>query len=170
MNKDPKQRTGRTTRMLLAAIEAARAGRAVYVVGTDPEMLRGMARDLGDDGNIGLKFERISGMSNLDFSTGELRGSHPNCVVFVDHYAAARMCPAWASGQITRFDPEDPARAALARLVAAVRNHVDTRETMRWQPKFPPWEYDAAAAAELAAINELNDAFAEAERALEEKP
>lgn len=105
-----KRQTGRTTRMLDAAMAAARDGRAVYVVAANADharTLRAIAGACGGD-NLGIKFEPIGNFRELDLRTGAARfAAHPNCAFFIDHYAVETGL-AWALREMTRFDlPEE---------------------------------------------------------------
>ena len=82
---DRKRCTGRTTRMLGAAMEALAAGRAIYVI-MDEDSTR---RYKKDQRYAGLRFETWASMStSIDAEHLRMRtGAHPNCVLFVDHYA-----------------------------------------------------------------------------------
>lgn len=91
--RDSNRRTGRSTRMLQAALEQARQGRAVYVVAATEAHVTQLMEQLHElcPGwrQLGIKVE-----SYLDLGTQlhlcptpMLRGAHPNCRVLVDHYA-----------------------------------------------------------------------------------
>lgn len=106
------RQTGRTTRMLQAAIEAARAGRAVYVVAADHNHVRymlDMLQDLiqVDDRRLlnSIKIETPVQLGNFDYMTLGLRGAHPNCKVFVDHFTLERLFPAIIQA-FHEFDPD----------------------------------------------------------------
>lgn len=87
---DSLRQTGRTTRMVNAAIKAAQAGRAVYIVAaTDHERkyIECIIERLGFDRyRLGIKVEHPA-PHNLEWKIMKLRGAHPNCEVFVDHHA-----------------------------------------------------------------------------------
>jgi hypothetical protein len=88
---DKLRRTGRTTRMLEEAKKLAEGGRAVYIVAANKKHQLQLAKLLGD-GNpyscvSGIKVETENSLSNFDWETLSLKGAHPNCVVFVDHFA-----------------------------------------------------------------------------------
>ncbi len=101
-----KRQTGRTTRMLAAAMDAARAGRAVYVVGADANHARALLDMCPPEArSLGVKFESARRLPELDMRTGEMRGAHPNCLVFIDHYAVETRV-AWALNEMTRFDKD----------------------------------------------------------------
>ena len=102
MTPDPKQCTGRTTRMLAEARRLRDEGRAVYVVF---DSLQGWKR-YDTPENAGLRFESLSSLRTLDLATGRLVGAHPNCVVLMDHYAVERHFR-WMLDQWTRFDPKE---------------------------------------------------------------
>lgn len=83
------RRTGRTTRMIKNAGSAALDGHAVYIIcatARDIPHFERLVVDLGYDG-LGIKVGSPSDLSNFDWETMTLRGAHPNCKVFVDHYA-----------------------------------------------------------------------------------
>ena len=82
------RQSGRTTRMLADAIELARAGRAVYVVGESLSHSRRLEIQGGSEAReLGIKFETASSLRNFDLRTMHLIGAHPNCTVLVDHHA-----------------------------------------------------------------------------------
>jgi hypothetical protein len=78
--------TGRTTRMLEHAKKLARAGRAVYVIADNTRDMRRLEILCGEP-NLGIKFETHDSPGNLVWEEMRLRGTHPNCVVLVDHHA-----------------------------------------------------------------------------------
>lgn len=85
------RRTGRTRRMLAAAVKAAKEGYAVYVMTLNESHAKEILRILnfrGDfrGGTYNIKIETPESMKNYDFYTGRLLGAHPNCKVFVDHW------------------------------------------------------------------------------------
>ncbi len=78
----------RTTRMLAEAIELARAGRAVYVVGASRSHIRRLEIQAGSEAlELGIKFETPSRLRNFDLRTMHLAWAHPKCTVLVDHHA-----------------------------------------------------------------------------------
>lgn len=96
-----KRQTGRTTRMLQAALhEATVNGRAVYVV-MPYELMAQNYRRMPE--YRALRFETLDSLKTLDWQSGRLVGAHPNCLVFVDH-AAVEMRFRWLLEQATRFD------------------------------------------------------------------
>lgn len=85
-DKHCRRQSGRTTRLLKEAIDLVKAGRAVYVIGTNKQHcwhLKNAADLLVPD--VGIKFETPETLSNLDWETVSLKGAHPNCIVLVDH-------------------------------------------------------------------------------------
>lgn len=85
---DRKRRTGRTTRMLEAALAAVKAGRAVYVlVATENDRARLVSDPRYRDS--GLRIESWATLEPDIVVDREvrLRGAHRNCVLFVDHHA-----------------------------------------------------------------------------------
>ena len=97
------RRTGRTTRMLAEAKELAKAGRAVYILAASEAHARDMEVMAGDEmRDLGVKIEVPSSLGNFDWEQMRLWGSHPNCVVLVDHFciesqyaAMLRMLHRW---------------------------------------------------------------------------
>jgi hypothetical protein len=87
MNQKSKRGTGRTTRMMEAAIEAASMGRAVYVIVDSKEQGYALTRQYPNTLNLGIKFETFASLLNFDPVTMTLKGAHPHCVVFADHFA-----------------------------------------------------------------------------------
>lgn len=87
--------TGRTTRMLQAAIDAVEEGKAVYVVGATllhAHQLRehALVTFPGQWQRIErIKFESWDSVGNLDPATMRLRGAWPNVRVLADHAAIA---------------------------------------------------------------------------------
>lgn len=95
--------SGRTTRMLEAAIQEAEAGRAVYVIAADSrqkvmlehrldQLLKmKIPRRKGEQPlhgeRMGIQFDTPESAANFSWETLRLMGMHPNCVVLVDHYA-----------------------------------------------------------------------------------
>jgi hypothetical protein len=85
--------TGRTTRMLTEAFKLAKEGKAVYVIAANHGHIFQMERmadrlfGAGEASALGVKFETPTSLSSFDFRTMQLKGAHPNCRVFVDHWA-----------------------------------------------------------------------------------
>ena len=74
--------------MLKDAIHQARNRRAVYVVAIDESHKRILEKMAGTEAHcLGIKFETVRSLPSLDLRTINLVGSHPNCVVLVDHHA-----------------------------------------------------------------------------------
>lgn len=87
-NEYANKRTGRTTRMLEAAIAASKAGHAVYVVThteNHTKVLRSMLGAINNAFVSRINFETPEMLGNFDIETCALRRAHPNCKVFVDH-------------------------------------------------------------------------------------
>lgn len=85
---DDLRGTGRTTRLLAEATKLAEQGSAVYVVTATTQHARQLEVAAGEDAaKLGIKFESMGALSNLDWETLTLRGAHQNCEVLVDHYA-----------------------------------------------------------------------------------
>lgn len=88
MKNDDQRRTGRTSRMLAEAKALARQGRAVYVLAATPADAKRLERMAGADGaGLGIRYESIDGLDNLDLEQMRLTGAHPNTVVLIDHHA-----------------------------------------------------------------------------------
>jgi hypothetical protein len=103
-----KRGTGRTARMLEEAVRQAEAGRAVYVLAADVSHARELAKRVPLD--LGIKFETVRSLgSALDPQALRLQGTHPNCVLLVDHHAIER---GWARviREYHRFDAPEPER------------------------------------------------------------
>jgi hypothetical protein len=106
---DPYIQTGRTTRMLTEAFKLAKEGKAVYVIAANHGHIFQMERmadrlfGAGEASTLGVKFETPASLPSFDFRTMQLKGAHPNCRVFVDHWAIeseyARML-----NELHRFD------------------------------------------------------------------
>lgn len=68
---------------------AALDGRGVYIIcasAKEESRIEHLVEKLGY-GDLGIKVETQAGLPNFDWQTMTLRGAHPNCMVFVDHYA-----------------------------------------------------------------------------------
>lgn len=107
MNSQPPlqylRHSGRTTRMLEAAINLASEGRAVYVMTASSQEKRRLEdfldRILKESvrlresvgpagGRLGIQFETTESTGQgFDWEQMRLVGAHPNCAVLVDHYA-----------------------------------------------------------------------------------
>jgi len=96
--RDANRQTGRTTRMLEAAVKAASEGRAVYVIMADDAEVQRAKRILirilsprmvAIDWKCPLGIS-VEPMRNWEPLTEMPRGAHPNCRLFVDHYAIER--------------------------------------------------------------------------------
>jgi len=106
---DLHRQTGRTTRMLTEAFKLAKEGKAVYVIAANHGhifQMEEMADRLfgaGEASALGVKFETSASLPSFDFRTMQLKGAHPSCRVFVDHWAIeskyARML-----NELHRFD------------------------------------------------------------------
>jgi hypothetical protein len=106
---DPHKQTGRTTRMLTEAFKLAKEGKAVYVLAADSEHMYYMERmadrlfGSGEASALGVKFETPASLATFDFRTMQLKGAHPNCRTFIDHWTIeseyARML-----SELHRFD------------------------------------------------------------------
>lgn len=74
--------------MLREAVELAEQGRAVYVISCshrDAEQLENLI-GIEKSQKLGIKFESI-GSNYFDWESLRVRGSHPNCIFLVDHWA-----------------------------------------------------------------------------------
>lgn len=76
---------GRTTRMIAAAKEAAKAGRAVYIIAANENERCRLEQLIGDD-SLGIKVETAGSLGNVQWESMTLRGAHPNCLLMADHY------------------------------------------------------------------------------------
>jgi len=87
------QRSGRTSRMLVEAVNAHKFGRAVYVVAASHrhahEIRRMLTSMVGQDEARRIKVETADGVG-FDWETMRVEMAHPNCQFFVDHYAIER--------------------------------------------------------------------------------
>jgi hypothetical protein len=75
--------------MVKNAGSAALDGRAVYIIcasAREESDIEHLVEKLGY-GNLGIKIESHAGLPTFDWQTMTLRGAHPNCKVFVGHYA-----------------------------------------------------------------------------------
>ena len=85
----PARRSGRTTRMLTEALEAAMSGQAVYIIASHrhtQEYMRELLAEMSPASDFGIKIE-FPAPSNFDWESLTLLGAHQNCRVLVDHLA-----------------------------------------------------------------------------------
>lgn len=78
-------RTGRTTRMLEAAVKAYENGKAVYVVFT-PGMWGMMKARLSEYPGMHVETLASLGANSIDWRNLRTQRSHPNCAFFFDHH------------------------------------------------------------------------------------
>jgi len=106
-------RSGRTTRMLAAALDASHAGRAVYVIGLNhahAQLMQDTVTRMGagglEDEARHIKFESPASMPHFDLTTGRARGHHPRVQVFVDHATLSQRFawPTWAAHEVIRWN------------------------------------------------------------------
>jgi hypothetical protein len=104
-----KRATGRTTRMLQAALQAHTEGYDVYVV-TSPGMVSHFKHFYKDDPGIKVVAapSNIDSTGNFDWRTCSLRVAHPSCRVFVDHHCIERAFGAMLK-EWHRYDLQEPA-------------------------------------------------------------
>ena len=101
---DAKRATGRTTRMLAEAVRLRDEGHAVYVIAANYSHVKMLRQHLGDSAR-GIEVTAVN--DTFDWTTMRVRGSHPNIVTLVDHYAIeCRIGPLLEMW--TRFDQETP--------------------------------------------------------------
>ena len=92
--------------MIKRAGSAALDGRAVYIIcasAKEESRIERLVERLGY-GNLGIKVECPAGLPNFDWETMALRGAHPNCIVFVDHYAIESRFSLMLT-ELHRYDP-----------------------------------------------------------------
>lgn len=118
MNWDLRLRgTGRTKRMLHAAIGEARKGEYVIVIvahvhqkndlyqqllkyaGTRPTNIETGKVYFDEGGSISFLYRDEEG---FDFYSGRKPGAHPDCKIFADHYALEMEC-GWALQEWARW-------------------------------------------------------------------
>lgn len=92
------RQTGRTSRMILNAVEYAKMGHQVYILCTveSRDHTRKLAIDILERLNISpevigvqIKFETlgsIGGINQLDLKNKTLINAHPNCRLLIDHF------------------------------------------------------------------------------------
>jgi len=105
--------TGRTTRMIEAAIAAEAEGRAVYIATrsySDRHLMERRLRAAGAPESI-----KVVSALEFDFGTMAVRGAHDNCRFFVDH-AAIETCFARQLEELHRYDPPLKALCEAVRL------------------------------------------------------
>ena len=74
--------------MLADAVRLAKGGRAVYVIAANQRERERLQRLGGEEAQqLGIHFETPQSPGNFSWATMNLIGAHPNCAVFVDHYA-----------------------------------------------------------------------------------
>ena len=114
-----KRQTGRTRRALISAFEKAEktgycfficlAQQMDYIISEIKKM--NYEVDIVRSGDNSYKAYFDGGQvaieplykTKLDYMTGRVLGSHPNCGVVVDHYALEASL-AWALKEVTRYD------------------------------------------------------------------
>jgi hypothetical protein len=95
--------------MLTEAFKLAKEGKAVYVLATNSKHMYYMERmadrlfGSGEASRLGVKFETSASLPSFDFRTMQLKGAHPNCRVFVDHWAIESEYAKMLS-ELHRFD------------------------------------------------------------------
>lgn len=79
--------------MLREAVELARQGRAVYVIGLDhrhalllEDLTIDMVGGIREVKELGIKFEAENYMDCFNWERLRVEGSHPNCTFLVDHH------------------------------------------------------------------------------------
>lgn len=104
MNKRAElRRCGRTTRMIAAAKEAAKAGRAVYILAANETERCRLEQLIGED-SPGIKVETAASLRNVEWESMTLRGAHPNCLLMSDHYAIESRFRKMLE-ELHRYDP-----------------------------------------------------------------
>ncbi len=106
MKPESLRRTGRTTRLVYDAIEAAAKGHAVYIVMACHGEIKRVQQLLGTERmhRLGIKIETAESLGAWDWDTLRNRGAHANCVFLVDHHAIeARFSGLLA--ELHRYDP-----------------------------------------------------------------
>jgi hypothetical protein len=95
--------------MLTEAFRQAKEGKAVYIIAANHghiSQMEGLADRLfgaGEASALGVKFETPASLPSFDFRTMQLKGAHPNCRVFVDHWAIESEYAKMMS-ELHRFD------------------------------------------------------------------
>lgn len=122
------RRTGRTTRMIEAAIESARTGKAVYVICAYAEAAKKLRSECPHAVSLGVKFETWESLGNLHPVYLTLQGAWPNVMVLADHHAIetryATILEMWQ-----RFDkPKPAAREKLTEVYLDYFNNYLTTE------------------------------------------
>lgn len=92
--ENSNRQSGRTTRMLVDALNSAMSGRTVYILCTKESIghTRKLAQNICEYKAIsypeGIKFETIEsiGERNIDWFKRSLIHAHPNCQLFIDHF------------------------------------------------------------------------------------
>lgn len=81
-----KKQIGRSTRMMLHAIELAKQGRAVYVCVVNRAQIHSLERIREEHcpQATGIQYDTVAHL-DIDWDRLSLRGAHPNCVLLVDH-------------------------------------------------------------------------------------
>ena len=87
--------SGRTTRMVMHAIQLAKEGKAVYLLTARATAIRGIEslpvegipfREFNREYGLGIQIETPETLDNFDWETLSLRGANPSCVVLIDHF------------------------------------------------------------------------------------
>lgn len=117
-------RTGRTTRMIEAAIAEAKNGKAVYVICAHAERAKLLRDECPHADSLGVKFETWESLSNLNPLYLTLEGAWPNVRVLADHHAIetryAAVLEMWQ-----RFDKPEVKKTARDNLIDLYLGYVN---------------------------------------------
>lgn len=98
------RRSGRSTRLVRAAIEAIQNGRAVYILCTNKEHMKSLVEQVNRAEmrylTIQPKYETLEsiGIENIDWKTTQIIGAHPNCKLFIDHQVYEQLFSHFING------------------------------------------------------------------------
>lgn len=85
------RRSGRSTRLVRAAIAAIHQGHAVYILCTNKPYMRQLVEQVNRSDMCYLtkepKYETLEsiGRDNIDWKNTKIIGAHSNCKLFIDH-------------------------------------------------------------------------------------
>ncbi len=87
--KPDLRRTGRTTRLVLDAIEIAAKENAVYIVTANQREVERFEKLLGLERmqRLGIKVETPETLGGWSWERMRVEGAHDNCAFLVDHFA-----------------------------------------------------------------------------------
>lgn len=99
------RRTGRTTRMIAAAIAAATDGKKVTIMAADQRQREAFLRDNREQfQQLGIKVETTQSVQNIDWAAMRLIGADPDGMLCADHHAIEQRFSKLLE-ELHRYDP-----------------------------------------------------------------